>query len=76
MELKQIVTLVDKQIVDFEKALYMYENIVKPRAEADKKILASLREQSIKLGTLVNKLESNEQVTREEIEAAVPPQFR
>lgn len=76
MQLKQVSDLMDKQIAELEKASYMFDTVVRPRYEADKKILADLRAQSLKIGALMDKLNEGKEVTHEEVTLAVPPQFR
>lgn len=76
MDIKKSLKYVDAQVEDLEKAIFVFENIVRPRYEVDKRILENLREQSLKLGTLMQKLETGEDVTKEEIYDSVPQQFR
>ena len=76
MELKEALKMCEAQIKDFEKALFHYESIVRPRAEADKKILDNLREQYTKLEALQEKLDRGEELTKEEIYNSVPNSLR
>jgi conjugal transfer/entry exclusion protein len=76
MEINEAVKFITKEINVLEKATYMYDNVMRPRAEADKKILVQLREQLVRLSVLQEKVKSGEQVTRAEIMEAVPEALR
>lgn len=76
MDVKKVAKFLDKRIEDLEKANYIYETVVKPRAKRDKEILESMREQRLKLQTLIDKLSRGEEVSQEEFYSAVPSEFR
>lgn len=67
---------IERQIESLEHTTYMFENIIKPRYEADKRILDALREQHLKLSALQEKVASGQEVTTDEIYASVPGSFR
>ena len=67
---------IEKQIEELEKTEFMYTNIITPRAQADLKILNSLREQHLKLSALQEKVASGQEVTAEEVYSSVPGSFR
>lgn len=72
MEPKDVLKLVAKDIKDLESTVYHFEEILRPRIEADKKVLDNLRTKYTKLSVLVEKLKNKEQVSAEEIKEAVP----
>ena len=76
MDIKKAIKFVGSQVEDLEKAVYHFESVVHPRFERDKEILAAMREQHLKLQALQEKEERGEELTQEDIYAAVPSQFR
>ena len=76
MELSKAVKFVNKQIEQLEQAAYIFETVVKPRAEIDKGILDGLKTQLLKLQSLQDKAKRGEEVTVAEIEDCVPSSFR
>ena len=76
MDLKGAIKLCGKEIDDFEKAMFHYDSVVRPRAEADRKILDNLRAQYMKLESLQEKVVRGEEPTQQEIFDAVPESLR
>lgn len=76
MDMKNAIKFVGRQIDELERATYIFETVIKPRAEADKQILEKLRAQHLKLMALKEKSDRGESVTTEDIRDAVPDQFR
>jgi hypothetical protein len=76
MDAKKAKKFLEKKIADFEDAVYTFDNILKPRYEADVKILNELKSQHTKLMVLIDKLGRGEDITNEDFEAAVPKEFR
>jgi len=75
-DLKKAIAFVERQIEELEKTEFMYTNIITPRAQADLKILNSLREQHLKMSALQEKVASGQEVTAEEVYSSVPGSFR
>ena len=75
-DLKKAIAFVERQIEELEKTEFMYTNIITPRAQADLKILNSLREQHLKMSALQEKVASGQEVTAEEVCSSVPGSFR
>jgi len=65
-----------KQIDDLEKSVFMFEEVIKPRAEADKQILYKLRAQELKLQALITRIKGGEQPSVDEFNECVPSSFR
>ena len=76
VDMKQALKFIEKQIETFERNVFLFDNVVRPRYEADRKILDSLREQHLKLSALEEKMAKGEEVSTDDIYAAVPSQFR
>ena len=76
MDLKKAAKFLDGRIEELEKGYYMYQSIVKPRAERDKEILEKMREQRLKLEVLMEKQGREEEITQDEFYSAVPEEFR
>ena len=76
MNAKDVEKLMRKQIEQLEQGLYMFETVVKPRAEADRKILETMRDQHLKLQVLIEKGERGEKITTDEFAAAMPGSLR
>jgi len=76
VDVKKAVVLVGKQIENLEQGLYLFENVIKPRAEKDRVILDELRQQFLKLQVLQEKLGKGEDVSQEEMYALVPASLR
>ena len=75
MKVKDAAAFVEKRINELEQALYAYEHITKPRAERDREILETLREQHMKMLSLLEKDERGEKVTTEDIQESVPKEL-
>ena len=76
MDLKKSVKYLGKQIEELEKSIFMYEEIIKPRAEMDKVMLKKMRDQQIKLEALIRRVKAGEQPTLSEFNECVPVAFR
>lgn len=76
MKIKEAKKFMSKQIKELEQATYMFENIVMKRYEADKAVLASLREQYFKLLAVEQKIEKGLNVPDDELNEGIPSQFR
>ena len=75
-DLKESITFMKKEIKGLARASYIFETVVVPRAEADKKVLAEMSEQVKKIEAMVTQLSAGGELTPEEIASAIPPQFR
>ena len=76
MELKEAIKLIDKKVKELEVGKYEFETVAIPRYEADKKILETMRSQKLKMQALQSRAEKGEELTQEDIYAAIPPVFR
>lgn len=76
MDLKQARKFVEKQIKEFEQAIYRVESVMIPRYEKDKEILKQMRDQFLKLQALEERQKRGEEISTEEFRDAVPEQFR
>jgi exonuclease VII small subunit len=76
MELKEGIKLLEKQIKELEAANYIFENVVKPRAEADRQVLEKLKKQHFKMAALVEKAATGAEITEDEENDAVPRELR
>ena len=76
MDPKDVLKLIDKDIRDMESTVYHFEEVLRPRIEADKKVLDGLRSRKVKLMALLDKLKRKEEVTQEEINEALPESMR
>lgn len=76
MDLKKAAKFLDGRIDELERAYYMFQSIVKPRAERDREILEKMREQRLKLEVLLGKKERGEEISQNEFYEAVPSEFR
>ena len=65
-----------KEIEGLEKSVFMFEEVIKPRAEADKQILYKLRAQELKLQALITRVKNGEQPSVDEYNECVPQSFR
>lgn len=76
MNIEEVVQFLEGEISEMEKGIYMFESLHKPRYENDRKILENMREQHLKMVTLVEKENRGEKINQEMIRDAIPPQFR
>lgn len=76
MKIDQVKETIEKEIAALEESLYVFDKIVQPRAEFDKKLLSSLRADFIKVQTVSKKIEQGEKVSDEELMSVIPEQFR
>jgi 5S rRNA maturation endonuclease (ribonuclease M5) len=76
MDSKDLVKFYDKQIKELEKSVWVYETIVRPRFEQDKKTLETLREQYLKLMVLLDKKKRGESISNVEVNECIPELFR
>jgi uncharacterized coiled-coil DUF342 family protein len=65
-----------KEIDSLEKSVFMFDEVIKPRAEADRQILYKLRAQEVKLQALITRLKAGEQPSVDEFNECVPASFR
>lgn len=76
MNLKEAQKFLEKEISVLEQGVYTFENIARPRYEADKTILRGMKDQHVKLMTLIEKVNAGAEVTQQEVHEAVPAPFR
>jgi len=76
MDLKTTIEMIQLRIEELETTIYGFESVIKPRAEADKKILEGMREDHLKVLAIKEKEERGEKVTQEEIYEAIPESLR
>ena len=76
MEPKEALKIINKDIRDIEMTVYRFEEVLRPRIEADKKVLDELRTRRVKLAALIEKMKGKEEVTKEEINEALPESLR
>ena len=76
VNIKQAKKEIEKQIKDFESAVYQFETVVYPRFETDKNILTKLKEDWLKSDAIERRLDEGEEVSQEEIYDAIPEAFR
>lgn len=76
MEPKEALKIINKDIRDIEMTVYHFEEVLRPRIEADKKVLDDLRSRRVKLAALIEKMKGKEEVTKEEINEALPESLR
>lgn len=74
--LKDALKFLMKEIKAMSEADFLYNTIVVPRAEADKKILSGMSASKIQIDAILSKIKNKEEVTDEEIVSAIPEQFR
>jgi hypothetical protein len=65
-----------QQVELLEKQLYSFDNVIVPRANADRIILKKLRDDVLKLDVLQKKRENKEEITANELVECVPASFR
>jgi len=75
MEIKEIISFIEKQISEIEKASFMFENVLLPRYEKDREILKILKEQHVKMRSFQEKAEAGT-ATQEDVYASIPACFR
>ena len=76
MDLKKAEKFLSKRIEELEKMNYMFESLVKPRAERDKEILEKMRAQYLKLQALMKRQSEGEEISADEFYDAVPEELR
>jgi hypothetical protein len=76
MDLKAAEKFISKRVAELEQAVFMFDEILKPRADLDKATLRKLRDQQIKLDALMKKVKAGEQPSIDEFFACVPVAFR
>lgn len=76
MDPKEVRKLMAKDIKDLEATIYHFEEVLRPRVEADKKVLDTLRAKMLKLDVLLDKMKNKETVTEDEKAAAIPDSLR
>jgi hypothetical protein len=76
MRLEDASKYLKKNVDELEKSVFMFDEVVKPRAEADKVILRRLRDQQVKLDALLKKVKAGEEPSIEEFNECVPHAFR
>ena len=75
-DLKSAKDFIEKNIVQLEKQLYLHQTVAMARYEADRKILAEMKTQLLRLDAIEQKQERGEEISMEEIYASVPEIFR
>jgi len=76
MEPKEVMKMMAKDVKELEAAVYHFEEVLRPRIEADKKVLDTLRSKLLKLEVLIEKMKNKEPVTQEERNEAIPESLR
>lgn len=76
MEIAKAIKFLTDRINELEKQVYVFDTIARPRYEQDLKILADMKRQVVQLDALKQKADSGQDVTADEVYAAVPQVFR
>ena len=76
MELNEGIKMLSKKVKELEVGAYEFETIALPRYEADKKILETMRTQLLKMQAIEARVKKGDEITQEEIYAAIPAVFR
>jgi vacuolar-type H+-ATPase subunit D/Vma8 len=76
LDVQKALRVVEENIEEIERAVYVFDNVLLPRAEADKKILQQLREQHMKLQAFVEARDRGEPLTNESVYNSIPGSFR
>lgn len=89
MKLDQAIVFVDSKISELEKELYVYDTVVLPRVDEDRKILKAMRDQRVKMAALRDKVEAlnkrrqkgeaipqEQEITTDELMDVLPSSFR
>lgn len=75
VDFKGAIKHMEKNITALEKELYNFENVAMKRYEMDKKILSTMRQDVIKMESLLTKKEAGQDLTAEELDE-IPQAFR
>jgi len=75
-QLSESLKFMEKEMKGLAQASYLFENVVVPRANADKAILEQMQMQYKKLEAMLTKVSAGEELSNEEIVDAIPEQFR
>ena len=75
VDFKGAIKHMEKNITALEKELYNFENVAMKRYEMDKQILNTMRQDVIKMESLLTKKEAGQDLSAEEL-AEIPPAFR
>lgn len=76
MEIAKAIKFLTDRINELEKQVYVFDTIARPRYEQDLRILADMKRQVIQLDALKQKADAGQDVTADEVYAAVPQAFR
>jgi hypothetical protein len=76
VDIKGALKHIESNIEKLEKEIYNFETVALKRYAEDKKIIAQMRSDAIKLEALTKKHAKGEDITAEDIADAVPAAFR
>lgn len=89
MKVEEAITFLNEKINELEQQLYIVDTVAIPRYESDKQILRRMRDQRIKMQAMKSKIDAlnmrrangeriskEEELTADEITAALPEVFR
>jgi hypothetical protein len=88
MRLDAAISFTDKKIAEIEQQVFVFDTVLAPRAEADKRILKDLRASRIKMMSLKQRMDalnkrradgevipSEEEISVDELHASLPSAF-
>jgi hypothetical protein len=89
MQLGDAIKAIDEKIGELEVQLYEFDTLTAPRVEKDREILRKMRDDKLKMSAMRDKLinrdkliaegkeiTKNDDVSQEELRAAIPNSFR
>jgi hypothetical protein len=76
MEINKALKFVSSKIDELEESTYVFEHIMKPRFEEDKKVLNKLKGDYVRMASLQRKIKAKEEVTEEDVTNTLPLEFR
>jgi hypothetical protein len=76
MNLKEAQEFLEKEISSLEQGIYTFEMVVRPRYDADKQILRNMKDQHVRLLSLIERVNNKEEITQKDIYDAVPSALR
>lgn len=76
VDIKGALKHIEANVEKLEKQIYDFETVALKRYYEDKKILAQMRSDAIKMEALVKKHAKGEDITAEDVADAVPLAFR
>lgn len=75
VDFKSMIKHMEKNIIALEKELYNFETVSMSRYEVDKTILSKMRDDVVKMESLVTKKDAGNDLTAEDL-AEIPQAFR